>query len=84
MSRDTGVIKKGARADLVTLDTQIAELSSAPKDSLLDAAIFAANDNPVSDVMVNGVWQIKDKQHDNYEMIRTKYKSLLKRKVNVL
>jgi formimidoylglutamate deiminase len=84
VGRDTGVIRNGAKADLITLDTQIAELSSAPREFLLDAAIFASNENPVKDVMVNGVWQVRDKLHASYHQCRNNYITLLKNKVNCL
>jgi formimidoylglutamate deiminase len=84
VARNTGAIRVGARADLITLDRKIAELSSAAPDNLLDAAIFAANENPVNDVMVNGVWLVNDKQHKNYERSRNNYMALLKEKVNSL
>ena len=62
-----------------SLDRDVAELSAVDKESLLDAAIFAANENPVRDVMVNGTWRIENKQHAQWEQAQEDYRQMLKR-----
>ncbi len=59
IDRKAGVLKPGHCADLVVLNSDIAELSALNGDYLLDAAVFAVNENPVRDVMVNGEWRVQ-------------------------
>ena len=49
-----GRIAPGARADLVVLDPETPVLLGRGGDTLLDALVFAGNQNPVRDVFVGG------------------------------
>ncbi|MCO7227204.1 formimidoylglutamate deiminase [Pleionea sp. CnH1-48] len=78
-NRGQGSIAVGEDANWVVLDRDVAELSAVAKESLLDAAIFAANENLVRDVMVNGTWRIENKHHAEWEQAQEDYRQMLKR-----
>ncbi len=63
LGRPIGTLAPGARADLVVLDPERANLIGKKEDVLLDAAIFAGNENPVRDVMVGGRWVVREGHH---------------------
>jgi len=52
-------------------------LASKSGDRLLDATIFAGNENPVRDVMVGGRWAVNDGRHRDEEQIETRYRAVL-------
>ncbi len=83
VNRNTGVLAVGKRADLLVLDTTVPELNSVKSQQLLDAAIFASNENPVKDVMVNGKWVIENKTHAEYQSAKMAYMKFLKDKVSI-
>lgn len=60
---NTGSLALGKQADLLVLDSEKTKLFANANQHLLDSMIFASQQNPVLDVMVNGVWQIKAQQH---------------------
>ena len=60
---NTGCLAIGKQADLLVLDKDKTKLFANANQQLLDSMIFASQQNPVSYVMVNGVWQIKAQQH---------------------
>ena len=64
----------GHRADLVVLDPEAPALINKSDDMLLDALIFASNNNPVKDVMVGGQWRILDGRHELEDEIFTRFK----------
>lgn len=82
INRNTGELAVGKKADWVVLDQSIAELNSVSGDFLLDAAIFAANENPVKDVMVNGQWRVQNRQLISPDNNKQNYLAFLKQKVN--
>ena len=47
----------------VVLDAKRPTLCGKSGDTLLDALVFAGNDNPVRDVMVGGRWLVEDGHH---------------------
>ena len=61
--RLVGRLAPGARADLVVLDSGDPALLGRTDDQLLDSLIFATDRPPVNDVMVGGVWRIRDGHH---------------------
>jgi formimidoylglutamate deiminase len=61
---NTGSLAIGKQADLLVLDHNKTKLFANASQHLLDSVIFASQQNPVNDVMVNGVWQIKNQQHE--------------------
>jgi formimidoylglutamate deiminase len=60
---NTGCLAIGKQADLLVLDSNKTKLFANASQHLLDSVIFASQQNPVADVMVNGIWQIKNQQH---------------------
>jgi len=52
--RDVGTLAPGGRADLIVLADDAPALYGRRGDDLLDALVFAGNDNPIRDVMVGG------------------------------
>ena len=77
--RKTGRIEAGYRADLVVLDTDLASMTQKVRDHVLDAAIFAANHNPVKDVMSGGKWVVRDHQHRREEQVLGKYRDVIRK-----
>ncbi len=49
----------GARADLLVIDTQDANLLGIPAERLLDALVFSSPSQPFRDVMVAGRWALR-------------------------
>jgi formimidoylglutamate deiminase len=76
VGREMGRIEVGARADFVVLDDTLPFMAGKLRDHLLDSAIFAANQNPVRDVMAGGRWVVRDRHHKKEEEIREKYLKL--------
>ncbi len=60
---NTGELAMGKQADLLVLDPKQSRLFAHKEQHLLDSMIFASQQNPVQDVMVNGTWVIKNNQH---------------------
>ncbi len=54
---------EGARADLLVADPSCEATLGVPKDSLLDALVFAGATRPWRDVMVAGRWVLREHQH---------------------
>jgi len=77
--QQTGKLAIGQRADFITLNTELPELTGRDDDFLLDSAIFACNDNPVRDVMVAGQWRVQQGELLNQQDSAQKYRQVLKR-----
>ena len=75
LGRPIGRLAPGARADLVVVDPERPNLHGRSDDLFLDALVFAGNDNPVTGVMVGGVWAVRDGHHPREEEIFRAYKS---------
>ncbi|MEW6983713.1 formimidoylglutamate deiminase [Colwelliaceae bacterium 6471] len=60
---NTGELAIGKQADLLVLDQDNTRLFAQDESHLLDSMIFASQQSPVRDVMVNGVWVIQNRQH---------------------
>ena len=56
---NTGTLAVGKQADLLVLDPQQTRLFAHNEQHLLDSMIFASQQNPIQDVMVNGQWLLK-------------------------
>jgi formimidoylglutamate deiminase len=54
---------EGARADLLVADASCEATLGVPRDSLLDALVFAGAARPWRDVMVAGRWVLREHQH---------------------
>jgi formimidoylglutamate deiminase len=74
---NTGNLAIGKQADLLVLDSNKTKLFANANQHLLDSMIFASQQNPISDVMVNGHWQIKDQQHSDQEQASENFAQLL-------
>jgi formimidoylglutamate deiminase len=77
LGRPLGKLVPGCRADLLVLDADCPALIGKPDDRLLDAMIFAGNDNPVRDVMVGGRWVVRERHHDEEAAVLAAYKAAL-------
>lgn len=74
---NTGYLAIGKQADLLVLDKDKTKLFANANQHLLDSIIFASQQNPVSDVMVNGLWHIIDQQHVDQEQASDNFAKLL-------
>lgn len=63
LGRKAGKIEPGCRADFLVLDADMPCMTGRIRDHILDSAVFAANENPVKDVMAGGRWVVKDRRH---------------------
>lgn len=63
LGRKAGRIESGYRADFLVLDNDLSFMSGKLRDHLLDAAIFAANENSIRDVMAGGKWVVRNRRH---------------------
>ncbi|ALO35885.1 N-formimino-L-glutamate deiminase [Colwellia sp. MT41] len=76
---NTGCLAIGKQADLLVLDSDKTKLFANANQHLLDSMIFASQQNPVFDVMVNGLWQIRAQQHVEQEQASENFAKLLVR-----
>ena len=76
---NTGSLAIGKQADLLVLDSDKTKLFANANQYLLDSVIFASQQNPVADVMVNGEWVIKAQQHAEQVITSEKFAELLVR-----
>ena len=77
LGRPIGRLESGCRADLVVLDPDRASLTGRKNDHLLDALIFAGNENPVRDVMVGGKWRVQEGRHAVEEAALSAYRATM-------
>jgi formimidoylglutamate deiminase len=77
LGRPIGSLAPGRRADLVVLDGDCPALLGKPDELLLDALVFAGNENPVRDVMVGGGWVVRERHHDEEVEVLARYRSAL-------
>jgi formimidoylglutamate deiminase len=66
-------LKKGAFADLITLDDDNPMLTGHGKESILDALVFSGFTLPIDRVMVNGRWVVNGGRHAIRDDARTNY-----------
>ena len=76
---NTGCLAIGKQADLLVLDSEQTQLFASTRQHLLDSVIFASQQNIVNDVMVNGAWVIKNKQHKEQQQTSDNFAKLLLR-----
>lgn len=79
LGRETGCIDIGYRADFLVLDDQLPFMTGKIRDHLLDAAIFAANENPIRDVMAGGRWVVRNRHHKREEQILERFKKVMEK-----
>jgi formimidoylglutamate deiminase len=77
LGRPIGRLEAGRRADLVVIDMENPAFIGKAGDVLLDAVVFAANDNPVRDVMVGGKWLVSDGHHVAEGPVLRRYRAAL-------
>lgn len=77
--RRLGAIAPGMRADLVTLDLEHPALAGREGPALMDSAIFAAADMPVSEVRVGGRLMVERGRHVHAVSIRQRFASVMRR-----
>jgi formimidoylglutamate deiminase len=75
LARPIGRLEPGARADLIVIDETRPALLGRSDDLLLDALVFAGNENPVTDVMVGGTWVVQAGRHPREDEIFAAYKA---------
>ena len=78
LQRQCGALAVGNYADMLVLDTNDVNLCAVSDDTLLDAWLFAAGDNPITDVWAAGRHVVKDAQHIDRERILARYRQVLK------
>jgi formimidoylglutamate deiminase len=74
---NTGELAVGKQADLLVLDNAQTQLFAHSEQHLLDSMMFASQQNPVQDVMVNGAWVIKNRQHAQQQQSADNFAQLL-------
>ncbi|MBL4673107.1 MAG: formimidoylglutamate deiminase [Arenicella sp.] len=79
LARDSGRIEVGALADLVALNDQHYSIAALSNDTVLDAWIFACDDDIVSDVWAAGRHMVRDGQHVLRDVISNKFLHTIKR-----
>jgi formimidoylglutamate deiminase len=77
LGRPIGRLSPGYRADLVVIDSEKPALIGKTGDVLLDAAVFAGNENPVRDVMVGGRWLVTEGRHLGEQTVLKRYRAVL-------
>ncbi len=76
---NVGELAVGKQADLLVLDPQQIALFAHSDQHLLDSFIFASQQNQIKDVMINGVWVVKNKSHELEQSSSSEFSNLLNR-----
>lgn len=79
LGRNTGRIEVGCRADFIVLDDSLPFMTGRYRDHLIDSAIFAANKNPIRDVMAGGRWVVKNYRHKREDVILENFKAVMEK-----
>ncbi len=74
---NTGSLAVGKQADLLVLDSKQTRLFAHSDQHLLDSVIFASQQNLIEDVMVNGKWVVRNKQHSLQQESAEQFSELL-------
>jgi formimidoylglutamate deiminase len=74
-----GRLESGFRADIVVLDPDHPALAGRDEDDVLDSWIFSGEDSPVRDVMVGGLWVVRDGRHHRRDEIVDAYRKVVRR-----
>jgi len=77
--RRIGTLRPGYRADLLVLDGDHPLTYGRAGDRLVDALVFAGNENLVRHVLVGGRWQVRDGRHAAEAEVATAYRRVLDR-----
>ncbi len=84
LARDSGAIEPGRLADLVALDANSIHLASRTGDAIIDAWVFAANDEVVTDVWSSGRHVVSNGRHAKHDAITALYRKTLAQLVDAL
>lgn len=76
---NSGELAIGKQADLIVLEQNDLALYAQDEQHLLDSVIFATQQSPVRDVMVNGKWAVVNKSHPQEQQSRDAFAKLLAR-----
>ncbi len=76
--RETGVIRPGLWADLVTLDAGHVDLDGREGDTVLDTFVFAGDDRMVRDVWSAGRHMVREGRHVAHDAIAAAYRAALR------
>ena len=79
LGRRVGTIATGQRADFVVVDDMHPLIYGRGGDLVLDALVFAGDDNPIRDVMVGGAWVVRDRVHPAAERVRERFRRTMDR-----
>ena len=79
LARPIGAIEVGRRADIVVLDGDHPILAGRDDEDILDAFIFSGNVSSVRDVMVGGVWVVRDGTHRDEGTVAAGYRRTMDR-----
>jgi formimidoylglutamate deiminase len=77
--RSSAGLAPGVDADLLTLDAQNPMLLGHGGDTALDALVFSGLPLPIDNVMVNGVWTVRDGAHGATAVALADYAAALHR-----
>jgi len=77
LGRPIGRLAVGCRADLIVIDTEKPVLIGKTGDVVLDAVVFAGNENPVRDVMVGGRWVVTEGHHVAEQAVLKRFRAVL-------
>ena len=78
VGQNIGALAVGKRADWLVLDGNDPYLATADGDGILNRWLFAGGDRQVRDVMVNGLWVIRDGHHAGEEDSRRAFTQVLR------
>ncbi|MDZ4741224.1 MAG: formimidoylglutamate deiminase [Alphaproteobacteria bacterium] len=76
---NAGEIAVGMRADVVVVDTDHVSLAGRDGAQALDSYVFVAGKGAVRDVMVAGVWLVKERHHAGEACAAIAYRSTVKK-----
>ncbi|MCB8874442.1 formimidoylglutamate deiminase [Acidisoma silvae] len=79
LGQPVGVIAEGFRADLAVLDRNRLSQPDAEEDDILDTAIFTGASLPVRDVMVGGIWRVREGYHPQEQAARAAFAATLRK-----
>ena len=68
---------RGARADLLVVDTRDPSLIGIPGDHLLDALVFSSPGRPWRDVLVGGRWIVREHRHAHAAAIAGRFEEAM-------
>ncbi len=76
-SSNCGSLAVGKQADLLVVDSRHSRLFANDNQHLLDSLVFASQQNPIKDVMVNGQWVVRSQIHRDEQKSADEFAQLL-------